>query len=169
MKNWPKRTTPKQASNTDRKPHVILVGGRAKLLLSRVSHRYSARREPRRLALPVLKSLLGNKPPTAAMGPIPWSSGQRSRYNKWLGRLAQLVRAPHSHCGGHWFESSIAHLECDTMRNHAVSCNFHGVAFCICDVLQRHAGSAFGSAPILGRPERNARSCRSTEMLFGYL
>ena len=26
------------------------------------------------------------------------------------GRLAQLVRAPLSHSGGHWFESSIAHL-----------------------------------------------------------
>src|SRR6266568_9463234 len=25
------------------------------------------------------------------------------------GRLAQLVRAPLSHSGGHWFESSIAH------------------------------------------------------------
>ena len=26
-----------------------------------------------------------------------------------LGRLAQLVRAPALHAGGHWFESSIAH------------------------------------------------------------
>ena len=28
---------------------------------------------------------------------------------EWNGRLAQLVRAPSSHGGGHWFESSIAH------------------------------------------------------------
>ena len=28
---------------------------------------------------------------------------------KTRGRLAQLVRAPPSHGGGHWFESSIAH------------------------------------------------------------
>src|SRR5659263_558504 len=32
------------------------------------------------------------------------------KYRWWIrGRLAQLVRAPSSHGGGHWFESSIAH------------------------------------------------------------
>ena len=32
------------------------------------------------------------------------------KYLWWIrGRLAQLVRAPSSHGGGHWFESSIAH------------------------------------------------------------
>jgi hypothetical protein len=27
----------------------------------------------------------------------------------YFGRLAQLVRALHSHCRGHWFESNIVH------------------------------------------------------------
>lgn len=29
------------------------------------------------------------------------------------GQLAQLVRAQHSHCWGHWFESSIVHIKQD--------------------------------------------------------
>lgn len=39
-----------------------------------------------------------------------WTSNARpASVGNTSGRLAQLVRAPHSHCGGHWFESSIAH------------------------------------------------------------
>ena len=33
-----------------------------------------------------------------------------------VGRLAQLVRAPLSHSGGHWFESSIVHHKAFVIR-----------------------------------------------------
>src|SRR5437867_11834820 len=45
-------------------------------------------------------------------------SDRRSRFPR--GRIAQLVRAPASHAGGPWFESTCDHL---TSRDLAVSCS----------------------------------------------
>ncbi len=49
-----------------------------------------------------------------------WQFGApKLRAADYLGRLAQLVRAPSSHGGGHWFESSVAHFYLFAGARHA--------------------------------------------------
>ena len=67
---------------------------------------------------------------------VPYGSPHRQsvRGLPTIGGLAQLVRAPASHAGGHWFESSSLHQKVpDFVRNQEL--------FCLCSqIVTRHFG-----------------------------
>ncbi len=94
----------------------------------------------------------------------------------YIGRLAQLVRAPSSHGGGHWFESSVAHSYLFAgARNILQNAVFPGV-FCILRICLRRLANpyrctfrcAFGVIAnrrlkvLLGESSRNRRRFLST-------